>query len=263
MNSIFSRKKDYQTEHLSQFIPFFQELEVSHVIISGDLSTTSQKNEFEAAAEFVNAIQKSGIEVFTLPGNHDHYTQSAYKKKLFYNYFNANHGATSNLPPFNLKEHQIATHPLGHHWWLILLDTAIATNLISSRGYFSKELEERLKRMLKALPSNDSVILANHFPFFQQESPRKILERGEALKALVEHFPNIKLYLHGHTHRQTLADLRGNKLPIIFDSGSTTHKDTGTWNLIDITTTGCEVRVFDSSHMKTLETPIKQTSFTW
>jgi 3',5'-cyclic AMP phosphodiesterase CpdA len=153
----------------------------------------------------------------------------------------------------------------GHEWWLIALDTAIATSLISSNGYFSFELEQKLEKALKEIPANHHVILINHFPIFSNESARKSLIRKEALKKLIEKFPKIKLFLHGHTHRHCIADLRSSHLPIFLDSGSTVQKEGGTWNLIDITATGCDVEVFKNTNADrdAFWQPILKSNFNW
>lgn len=237
-NSLLTRKKVFETENLSSLIPIFTKLKVDHIIVSGDLTTTSRAKEFQAAKKFIDAC--SAIPVYTLPGNHDHYTKKAYRKKSFYNYFPTLFDQSSS---YNLKDHGVTLKNLGNKWWLIILDTTIATPWLSSHGHFSKELEATLKTILKKMSQDDHVILVNHFPFFNNQV-RKILDRADALKELVEQFPQIKLYLHGHTHRQTLADLRANNLPIILDSGSTSHKYLGSWNLIDITKSGCTIHPY-------------------
>ncbi|MFI0478727.1 MAG: hypothetical protein ACH349_06395, partial [Candidatus Rhabdochlamydia sp.] len=65
-------------------------------------------------------------------------------------------------------------------------------------------------------------------------SPEKGLKRSEALCDLIKKFPQVNLYLHGHTHRHCIADLRQSGLPIILDSGSIIEKKTGSWNLIEL-----------------------------
>lgn len=231
LNLLFSRKNDFLPERLAPLPSLFRELGINHVIISGDVSTTSHKKEFEEAAKFVEKIE--GMEVFTIPGNHDHYTRSSYRKKTFYNYF-----------PGSLRDSGVAAKQIDSNWWIVTLDTALATSLISSRGKFSLELEAKLKEQLSFIPSHHNIILVNHFSFFQNDTPRRTLERGKELQALIQNYPNVKLYLHGHSHRHCIADLRPNNLPIILDSGSTPHRTLGSWNLIDISSKGCSIDVF-------------------
>jgi 3',5'-cyclic AMP phosphodiesterase CpdA len=240
LNLLLNRKKAHRTESLNALVPLFQSLGVHGVIVTGDLSTTSQKEEFATAASFLQEIERQGISVFTLPGNHDQYTRRAFKQQLFYQFFESQFPESA----YNLKEHKLTATRLADRWWLIALDTAVATSLFSSRGYFSPKTEALLTQALSAIPPGDRVILANHFPFFQTDMPPKRLGRGNALKRLLTQFPNVAFYLHGHTHRHCIADLRASQLPIVLDSGSTSRADAGSWNLIELTQTGCAIQVF-------------------
>lgn len=245
LNLLLTRKRAFAAEDLTTLFPIFHERKVDVVLVTGDLSSTSQKEEFTLARDFIDSLRQEKFKVFTLPGNHDHYTKSAYKHKLFYDFFDATYpSSTESLPALSLKEDGIAVTQLCEGWSLFALDTALATSLLSSNGYFSFELEQKLEHALKELPEGQQVILINHFPIFSNESHRKSLLRREALVKLLERFPKIKLFLHGHTHRHCIADLRSSNLPIILDSGSAAQKEGGTWNLIDLTPQGCNIEVF-------------------
>ena len=178
--------------------------------------------------------------MITLPGNHDHYTKKAYKKKLFYDYF---HPSFEYDSPFNLKDHGVAVKNLGNNWHLIVLDTTCLPTMISSQGHFSPMIEKHLQELLASL-KGQNVILANHFPFFQHENLRKRLVRGEEMKKLFSEHPNIRLYLHGHTHRFCVADLRVSQLPIVLDSGSTCHRTKGGCHILEIDGNGCQLEMF-------------------
>ena len=229
-------------------------------MITGDLTTTTHEDELLLAKRFVDCLKAENFKVFTLPGNHDQYTKRAFREKKFYQFFDAEYAQETT---FTLKEDGLTAAYLGHEWWLVALDTAVATSWISSTGYFSPELEQKLEKALREIPSSHRVILLNHFPIFSNESPRKRLIRKEALKKLLERFPKIKLFLHGHTHRQSIADLRSSGLPIILDSGSTAKKEGGTWNLIDINASGCEIEVFENSAQDGFWQPISKSQFKW
>jgi len=242
VNLVFSRKSDYLPDRLSSLPEVFKTLKIQHVIISGDLSTTSQHEEFAMALKFVQSLKEKGFEVVTIPGNHDQYTKKAYKNKWFYNYFPSSFGA---IDGYNLKEHGVAAKKLSDQWWIVALDTALATSLFSSRGLFSEQIEAKLAELLHLLPKEAHVILVNHFPFFQNSIPRVWLERGPELQTLIRAFPKVKFYLHGHSHRHCIADLRVDGLPIICDSGSTPHREAGSWNLLDLSPQGCTIDVFN------------------
>lgn len=262
VNYLLTRQHAFTPEKLTNLFPTFRELEVDAVLITGDLSSTSQEKEFKMAQEFIEGLKKENFKVFALPGNHDQYTKKAYHQQLFYQFFDE---AYSSSSPLSLKNDNLSVSFLGHDWWLIGLDTAIATSLFSSSGYFSSELEALLEKALGEIPKGHKVILMNHFPLFCNESRRKELVRKEALRKLLERFPQVKLYLHGHSHRHCIADLRSSNLPIILDSGSTAQKKGATWNLIEITDKGCSVEVYKNQSNPTSFPwePVLKSHFQW
>ncbi|MCB1116462.1 MAG: metallophosphoesterase [Chlamydiia bacterium] len=228
LNLLMNRAKDYINDRPFSLIPYFQKEGITHVIISGDLTTTSSKKEYQVAEKFVDALKKMGIKVFAIPGNHDSYTKKADRSKAFYKSFPSPKGS-----PFSLSTHGVTSLALTEGWTLVLMDTTYASSLTSSNGFFSKVIEENLKTLLNTIDPKQQILLVNHFPFFQHDKPRRRLINGESLHSLIASYPNIQLYLHGHTHRRTIADLRANKLPLILDSGSTGHKN-GSWNLLEL-----------------------------
>jgi len=213
---------------------------VDLVVITGDLTTTTHKKELGLALDFFHELEEAGLCVLALPGNHDHYTSRAFREKHFYEYF-TNDPSPSN-PTDRLETQRLEVYPISRGVWLIALDTAIPTSLLSSHGLFPEALEMRLEQILSALPKEDSIILCSHYPYIDiEQRPKHALQRGEALEALLLRHPQVVLYLHGHTHRHTLADLRETGLPITLDAGSVSLRENPTYNLIDMTRDGCEI----------------------
>lgn len=233
LNAFLSRNKVFCQDRLFALIPLLKEEKVSHLVVTGDLSTTSHPKEFANAKQFLTKVESLGISVHTLPGNHDNYTKRAFAQKTFYQFFNS-----------PSKDTGISVKLLGANFWLITLDTTLATSLVSSHGYFSPEIEKHLELTLQAMPKDAKIILANHFPLFDQESPRKSLKRSNSLRTLILKYPQIVFYLHGHTHAHCIADLRESQLPIILDCGCTPHKATGAFHIIEIGKEHYNVKVF-------------------
>ena len=233
LNFLFGRRHHFDHQRLVPLPKLLKSLGVSTVLITGDLSTTSSAAEFAQARKFVNTLEKEKLETLCIPGNHDHYTRSAYRNRLFYDYFDSH---WDKIIPYTLKKDGVAAKQLSSEWWLVGLDTALATSWVHSTGYFHPKIEQALSKILKQIPPNVQVVLMNHFPFFQHEAPRKRLVRGEALEALIEKHPRIKIYCHGHTHRRCKANLSASRLPLILDTGSTPHWKQGGWYLIDLST---------------------------
>ena len=229
-NFYLRRRSQFCFENIQALPLLFKQLEVSKVLITGDLTTTSDKKEFLMAQAFIQRLEEQGLLVLLLPGNHDQYTKADFSQKTYYRFF-PSHFSESTC---NLKDDGLTVVKIGNKWSAIFLDTAIATPPLACYGFFSPELEKKLKQTLKQMPKDHSVLILNHFPLIYNEAPEKGLKRSEALCDLIKEFPRVNLYLHGHTHRHCIADLRQSNLPIILDSGSITEKKMGSWNLIEL-----------------------------
>lgn len=240
MNLLFRRGKAFCNELPYQLIPKLTQLKVDACLITGDFTSTGNEQEYAMANKWVSAIESAHIKVYAIPGNHDCYTAQNMKKKTFYQHFPSRYWTCK----FELSEQRCTSMPLTDGWWLVALDTTLATPLTSSQGLFSEALEQELDRCIRDIPLDQKIVMMNHFPFFQNESPRRRMQRGKALQNFLEARPQIQLYLHGHTHRHILADLRSSKLPIILDSGSTALSSVSSWNLIDLKASTCDIEVF-------------------
>ena len=200
-NLLLRRMHEFRHDKVYQLAEYFKEIQVKYLVVSGDLSTTSQNCEFEQAVAFVKAVQAMDIEVITLPGNHDHYTKKDYKKHTFYNYFSSYFcQPDSSFAKYNLRDHKVSVKHLRLGYWLVTLDTALATPLLACHGHFSTLIESTLQEVLSLIPADDKVIMANHFPLFTCDSKNKHLQGDDRLRNLLHQFPSVKLYLHGHTH---------------------------------------------------------------
>src|SRR5262249_34277051 len=118
LNLLLARKHAFDPQSLTTLLPLFHERAIDAVLITGDLTSTSHPKEFLLAKAFVDTLRSEKFQVFTLPGNHDHYTKNAYRQRRFYQFFDATYAA-----PLNLREHGMTTMHLGHQWWLFALDT--------------------------------------------------------------------------------------------------------------------------------------------
>jgi len=245
LNLIFSRKKKFHPRPLFSLIDLFSKNKADFLVVTGDLTSTSSKEEYQMAKELFTSIEKLGIKCYFLPGNHDHYTKSSYRKRKFYNLFsNLQEHSGLKISKYSLRNNCVEAHLTKDGYWLVLLDTAKATSWISSKGYFTKEIENNLLALLSLIPKDDKVILANHFPFSQQESIRKILDGGKRLQEIISQNDQIKFYLHGHTHRHCVADLQPNSLPIVLDSGSSSHNQIGSFNYVNVRDSQIEIDIF-------------------
>jgi len=236
LNWVLARKKAFSLEHLQALPSFLQTLALDRILLGGDFTTTSLESEFAIASDFVQKMPAPWIAV---PGNHDRYTYRACRRGRFYQYF-----TNSSSAKFSLQTHGVELHPLAHGWHLIALDTARATPFYTSEGLFSTQLEENLQELLSTIPPQDKILLLNHYPFFENDTPHRSLKRGSALEAIIQQDKRIKAYLHGHTHRHTIANLQQSDLPVVLDGGCSAHFATGSWNLLELDDQGVTIDVY-------------------
>lgn len=219
----------------------FKELNVDWVLLGGDFTTTALESEFEAAKNFVDQLPCPWL---AIPGNHDVYTYASERKKTFYQFLENKGPKSERLGGFSLSADRVEARRLDESYWILLIDVCRATNLYSSRGLFSETMEKKLKDVLPLIPSEDSIIVSCHYPFFGHDAYRRSLKRRECLQSILASDPRIRLFLHGHTHRHTIADLQPSSLPVLLDSGSSAQKKDASWNLIDLKPNGAFVTAY-------------------
>lgn len=219
---------------------------VTHVVISGDFTTTSNVKEYQLASHFLKKLEDQGFKIFAIPGNHDHYTRQSDKTKRFYQFIKAS---------IDLKEKGISYEDFGDGFKCILLDTVLATPCWSSQGLFSKNLEKRLSNLLNSIPKEQPLIVINHFPVVKGNRPQRHQMVGlEALRSLLESHSNIVLYLHGHTHISEFSTTK----PLMINSGSLTLTKGGSFHIMDLTDEFLEVEAY-TYHDNTWKVRIKKS----
>lgn len=228
-NLALFRRHAYQTTHLPHLPELLNSLGVEHVFFTGDFTQTALDEEFAKSKKFLEHFSQR---VFVLPGNHDVYTKKSERSKQFYNYFSED----------ALKHNRVSKTYLGKNWWWVALDCALATPVFFSHGKFFKEMEEPLEHLLASIPSDQHVIMGNHFPLFSTGRPRHDLAGAERLQEILTKHANVKLYLHGHDHQPYLIDRRDEGYPLVLNAGSCAHQPDGFFYLIDLQETQCLVQ---------------------
>ncbi len=258
LNVILNRRKIHLNPRPFEFLNYLKDKNYTHVFITGDFTTTSLNKEFALAQLYLDQLIAMGLSVFVIPGNHDCYLKKCEKQKTFYKYFEP----YSPKSLSSLKKHRVSKEQLADHLWLVSLDTTIACPVYLSQGLYSLEQDIKLGNILDSIPSEDHIILLNHYPLLQHESKRRSLKGAHLLQNTLKSYPNVIAYLHGHTHKNTIADLRKQGYPIILESGSLSHKSHSYYNSIEIKDSLFEVSAYHYkqtnlwSKVKTLRTQI-------
>ncbi|KKK81455.1 hypothetical protein LCGC14_2813260, partial [marine sediment metagenome] len=123
-NLLITRKRSYIDTHLFKLPDLLKSLNVNNIFITGDLSSTSLKKEFEKAKKFIDSFDEN-MKFFIIPGNHDTYTRQANKQSYFQNILKSNNIIDS-------KQKKIHLFDLSKKWVYIGLDTTLVTPLFSA-----------------------------------------------------------------------------------------------------------------------------------
>lgn len=258
LNWLFFRRAIFSKSQVFALPALLKSLDVDKILLCGDFTTTALASEYNLATNFIDKLQTPWLAV---PGNHDHYTQTAYHQKHFYRYLTNQREITHKTGFFNLKEHGVEAHQHNDtNWWIVLLDTARATWGNSAAGLFSTNTEKNLIELLSLIPPGQSIVVVNHYPFFQNDIPRHCLNRGEELEAILSKDTRIKTYLHGHTHHHSISNMQTSGLPVILDSGCCADSRNGSWNLLTIDDYGIQIDAYFWTDEWTLS---RTEKFTW
>lgn len=239
-NLILFRNKTYQTDHLKYLPHFLSSLNLDVVAITGDFTTTSLPEEYQKAKEFVQTFEKKGLKTFVLPGNHDVYTKESAEAKRFSQFFPS------------LEHHGVEVCEIKKNLFWIGLHCAYASNLFLSDGRFTQEIEEELKKQLQQLPSDATCIMGNHFPLYSSSNFRHNLKKTKRLQKILQSFPQVKLYLHGHIHKPNYQEGKQFHLPLVLNSGSISHLPGGTFYIIELFLSGCTIKRYRLQNDKKL-----------
>lgn len=223
-NLLLKRGQKLQPLQDNFLLETLKDLKPDLCLFTGDFTTTSQPKEFERAQTFIDAIKNAGYNVLTLPGNHDHYTKKAYKKKLFYHYLaNKNTGKEGDLNQSGYEIYQFCDTII------ILLDLTLATPWFTAYGMFHQHLESIFEELASRSPQKQ-IVVAGHFPLLKtSNSFHPALKKGDRLWNLLKDLGPI-YYLHGHNHNFHII---GKESLLQIDSGSLSDIYKGSFQVLD------------------------------
>lgn len=234
LKRIFYLRKDTETAR-KILLADLKSQGIDNVVLTGDLTNTASKTEYEIANRFVKSL-RAFAKVMIIPGNHDINVQRLAamdpKRKLdrYLNHF----GDRRRKHAFPFMRH------IGD-LCLIGLDSTVFNPLFNTRGEISVEQMDRLNDLLHTPDVRGAckaIMLHHHLKPGPREFrlPGKALDRlakaGEAkfmdglrnaddLLALAgDH--DVELCLHGHKHRLYEQKAKGTK---VLCAGSTTQSD--------------------------------------
>lgn len=195
-NLVLRRGRRFRREALPELLAEIERDSADHLVVSGDLTTTSLDLEFEDFGKAFDSWLGDPYRATLVPGNHDRYTRPAVRERVFERHFSPLCGE-GNFP-FR-KE-------LAPGLALIGFDPC-RPNPFSARGEAPGEALVSLTRLLGEERSRgtQALLFVCHYPAEAPAKHRRHLKghdlvNGEELLALFQGFPIPTWWLHGHIH---------------------------------------------------------------
>jgi 3',5'-cyclic AMP phosphodiesterase CpdA len=236
-NLVLNRARKYRMETMGAVVDRIRALGPDHVLVTGDLTTTSLEEEFAACRAQLDALSPTAATFTVIPGNHDRYTRDAARGRVFERYF----GDCAPAAEYPWLK------PLAEGTAVLGLDPT-RPNPISAEGVVSREQLERAAALLdQARP--ERLIVACHYPV---ALPVGIVERrGHGLRgvAMLQEFLNRygpSLYCHGHVHTAWAFTPQSLPATLCVDSGAALRRRRApgvTASLVEIVLAGTDVEV--------------------
>lgn len=191
-NLILNRRKRFRHDLLSGMIDKAIALEPDMCLLSGDVSTTSLKREFEDVKAALKPIADR-VPTVLVPGNHDRYTFSAARSRLI-------DLMLSDWVPQRFPH----TRGLTERWRLLALDAAVP-RVYNARGRLGREQFEAAKTYVESIDESQGLVVLCHYPCALpkniHEHESHALHERDALRKVLENCRGRIVYIHGHIHK--------------------------------------------------------------
>ena len=194
-----------------------------HLGISGDLTQLALEKGFSRARKTLEPLLTNPERVTVIPGNHDRYVRQAAGTDLFSQYFGEFFG-----------KKEIHVRKLNSDWVIIGWDSAHPNDWLSAAGTVRRSTIQATEDLLQSYPAKTQFIIVNHYPLTFPEGWK--CDRFHELYNLVPvrswilRHPQIRLYLHGHIHKNWLHRLprdSGPELLLLNSAASTSTLRSG------------------------------------
>ena len=216
-NLYLRRAKQYPLQRAKLLVEQIKNMKWDHLVISGDLTQLSLKKDFLLARETLEPLLKDPERVTIIPGNHDRYIHYTSKTDYYKQYFGEFFG-----------NEEIHVRNLNQEWVIVGWDSAHPNDWLTASGTVRRSTIQATENLLNSFPEKTRFIIANHYPLTFPEG-WKIDHHHELYNLLpvrnwILRQPNIRLYLHGHIHRNWQHRLSRGSAPelLLLNSASST-----------------------------------------
>lgn len=190
-NLILNRRKTFRHDLLPSLIEQAIGLNPDMLLLSGDVTTTSLKREFEDVALALKSLTDR-VPTVLVPGNHDRYTFRAARSRVI-------DRMLSDWVPQGFPH----TRELTDRWRLLALDAAVP-RVYNARGRLGNEQFEATKAYVESLDETQGLVVLCHYPCALpshiHEHESHALQERDALREVLENCHGRVVYIHGHIH---------------------------------------------------------------
>ena len=200
LNSFFHRARQFPIDRSQKLVKQISKMKWDHLVISGDLTQLSLESEFSLARETLDPLLKNKSKVTIIPGNHDRYISQNFSTDLFKKYFGDFFG----------KEE---VHSLGINsdWVIIGWDSVHPNDWLSASGTVRRSTIVETEKIISSFTKDKNFIIVNHYPLtfpldWKFDHLHELYNILPVQKWILR-FPQIRLYLHGHIHKNWIHNL--------------------------------------------------------
>ena len=218
-NLLFRRASQYPLLRAKQLVEQIHQMKWDHLVISGDLTQLSLESDFSLARETLEPLLKDPERITIIPGNHDRYIRESGVKDYYKQYFGEFFG-----------DEEIKVQKLNSYWVIVGWDSAHPNDWLTASGTVRRSTIQATENLLNSFPEKTYFIIVNHYPITFPEGWK--VDHFHELYNLVPvrnwilRQPNIRLYLHGHIHRNWQHRLPRDLSPelLLLNSASSTSR---------------------------------------
>lgn len=187
------RARKFRLERLAAVVDRAHSLKADHVLITGDLTTTALKAEFDDAREALSPLLNDPTRATIIPGNHDRYTAGSVRSRKFEATFGPYTGSDS-FPWLRYIDHETA-----------ILGLDPTRSHISAKGILPREQLATARGMLAVTEHRPRrLIVACHYPvaappsYAVELNKKRMWNAGDVREWLAGLGPH--LFCCGHVH---------------------------------------------------------------
>ena len=222
-NLLFRRKRQFPLQRAKKLVEQIQKMNWDHLVISGDLTQLALEKGFSRARKTLEPLLTDPERVTVVPGNHDRYVSQTVGVDLFSKYFGEFFG-----------KKEIHVRELSSDWVIIGWDSAHPNDWLTAAGTVRRNTLKSTEDLLQSYTAKTKFIIVNHYPLsfpegWKSDNLHELYNLVPVRNWILRH-SQIRLYLHGHIHKNWLHRMPrdyGPELLLLNSAASTSTLQSG------------------------------------